>query len=93
MAFPGVPPGYAVVQGVGGVPVAIPVQAPGVTVHSQPFYGYPQAGQTTIGGPVPFQAVGNQPHLVVATAPGVTAPQDTEASHKPGEYAPLQEQI
>ncbi|XP_074607296.1 uncharacterized protein LOC141860170 isoform X1 [Acropora palmata] len=94
VAFPGVPPGYAVAQGVGGVPVAIPMQAPGITVHTQPFYGYPQAIQTTIGGPVPFQAAGNQRHLVVATAPGeVAAPQHTGESQKLGQYAPLQEQI
>ena len=67
MAFPGSTPGNAVSQGGDGVPVVIPLQAPGVTVQTQPFYSYPQAGQTTIGDPVPFQAVGNQPHLVVVT--------------------------
>ena len=60
-AFPGSTHGYAVVQGVDGAPLAVPVQACGVTVQTQPFYGYPQAGQTNIGGPVPFQAVANQP--------------------------------
>ncbi|KAK2548968.1 hypothetical protein P5673_030716 [Acropora cervicornis] len=68
--FPGSTPGYAVAQVVGGGPVAIPLQASGVTGQTQPFYGYPQAGQATIGGPVPFQAVGNQPQLVVVPLPG-----------------------
>ena len=87
MAFHGSIPGYAVAQGVDGVPVAIPLQAPGVTVQTQPFYARPQAGQTTVGGAVPVQAVSNQPHLVVAP------PQDTKESQKPGQYVPLEEQI
>ena len=87
MAFPGSIPGYAVVQGVDGVPVAVPLGAPGVTVQTQPFYGYPQSGQTTIGGSVPLQAVSNQAHLVAAP------PQHTEKAPKPGQYVPLEEQI
>ena len=86
MAFPGSIPGYAMAQGVGG-PVAIPMQAPGVTGQTQPFYSYPQAVQTTVGGTVPLQAVSNQPHLVVAL------PQDTKESEKPGRCVPLEEQI
>ena len=73
-AFPGSTPGYAVAQGVDGVPVAIPLQASGVTVQTQPFYGYPQAGQTNIGDPVHFQAVANHPHHVVATSSGGGVP-------------------
>ena len=76
--------------GVDGVPVAIPVQASGVTVQTQPFYGYPQAGQTNIGGPVPFQAVGNQPHQVVATSSGEDFPPDCSET---SQLIPLQEQI
>ncbi|XP_067047532.1 uncharacterized protein [Acropora muricata] len=88
--FPGSTPGYAVAQDVSGGPVAIPMQAPGVTGQTQPFYGYPQTGQTTIGGPVPFQAVGNQPQLVVVPLPGGGfPPQYTEHSQK----VPLQEPI
>ena len=80
MAFPGSTTGIAVSQGVGGGPVAIPLQASGVTFQTQPFDGYPQHGQTTIGGPVAFQAVGNQPHRVVATSPGDFPQQHTEKS-------------
>ena len=89
MAFPGSTPGYAITQGVDGVPVAVPLQVSGVTVQTQPFYGYPQAGQTGIGGPVPFQAFGNQPHHVVATSSGSDfPPQYTEKSQQ----VPLPEQ-
>ena len=77
MAFHSSTPGYAVAQGVDGVAVAVPLQASGVQGQTQPFYGYPQAGQTNIGGPVPLQAFGNQ------------SPQYTEKSHQ----VPLQEQI
>ena len=69
MAFPGSTPGNTVSQGVDGVPVAVPLQAFGVTVQTQPFYDYAQAEQTTIGGSVSFQAVGNEAHLVVDTLP------------------------
>ena len=80
-SFPGSMPGYVVAQGVGGGPVAIPMQASGVTGHTQSFYGYPQAGQTSIGGPVPFQAVASQPQHVVATSSGGGfPPQYTEKS-------------
>ena len=76
--------------GVDGVPVAVPVQASGVTVQTQPFYGYPQVGQTNIGGPVPFQVGGNQPLHVVASSSGRDfPPQCTEKS----QLIPLQEQI
>ena len=79
--LPGSTAGYAVAQGVGGGSVAIPMQASGVTVQTQPFYGYPQAGQTSIGGPVPFQAVASQPQHVVATSSGGGfPPQYTEKS-------------
>ena len=87
MAFPGSTPGYAVTQGVGGVHVAVPLQTSGVTVQTQPSYDYAQAGQTT-GVPVPLQAVGNQPHPVVATLP----PQQTEKPPKLGQYVSLEEQ-
>ena len=88
--FPGSTPGYAVAQGVGGGPVAIPMQAPGVTGQTQPFYGYPQAGQATIGGPVPFQAVGNQPQLVVVPFPGGGfPPQYTEHSQQVPQKEPI----
>ncbi|XP_015757497.1 PREDICTED: uncharacterized protein LOC107336923 [Acropora digitifera] len=66
--------GNAVAQGVDGVPVVVPLQGPGVTIQTQPFYGYPPAGQTTIGGPVHFQAVGKQPQLVVVPSPGGDIP-------------------
>ncbi|XP_029205612.2 uncharacterized protein LOC122947072 isoform X2 [Acropora millepora] len=87
VTFPGNIPGYVVAQGVGGGPVAIPMQAPGVTGQTQPFYSYPQAVQTTVGGTVPLQAVSDQPHLVLAP------PQHTEKAPKPGQYVPLEEQI
>ena len=68
-------------QGVDGVPVVIPLQGPGVTFQTQPFYGYPPAGQAAIGGPVHFQAVGNQPQFVVMPAAGGGfPPQYTEVS-------------
>ena len=90
MVFPGSTLGYAVAQGVDGVPVGIPVQASGVTVQTQPFYGYPQAGQTNIGDPVPLQAVGNQPHHAVATSPSSDfPPQYAEKSQQ----VPLPEQV
>ena len=74
----------------GGVPVVVPLQGPGVTIQTQPFYGYPPAGQTTIGGPVHFQAVGNQPQLVVVPSPGGDIPpQFTERSQQ----VPLEEPI
>ncbi|XP_067047526.1 membrane-spanning 4-domains subfamily A member 4A-like isoform X2 [Acropora muricata] len=60
--------GNAVAQGVDGVPVVIPLQGPGVTFQTQPFYGYPPAGQAA--GPMHFQAVGNQPQFVVMPAAG-----------------------
>ena len=73
-----------------GVPVVVPMQGPGVTIQTQPFYGYPSAGQTTIGGPVHFQAVGNQPQLVVVPSPGGNIPpQYTERSQQ----VPLEEPI
>ena len=73
--------GNAVAQGVDGVPVVIPLQGPGVTFQTQPFYGYPPAGQAAIGGPVHFQAVGNQPQFVVMPAAGGGfPPQYTEVS-------------
>ncbi|KAK2548962.1 hypothetical protein P5673_030710, partial [Acropora cervicornis] len=62
--------GNAVTQGVDGVPVVIPLQGPGVTFQTQPFYSYPPAGQAAIGGPIHFQAVGNQPQFVVMPAAG-----------------------
>ena len=90
MAFPGSNPGYAVSQGGDGFPVAVPLQAPGVTVQTQSFYGNPQAGQTNFVDPVPFQAVGNQPHPVVASSPcGDFPPQYTGKSSKLGQYVPL----
>ena len=65
----------------GGGSVVIPMQASGVTVQTQPFNGYPQAGQTSTGGPVPFQAVASQPQHVVATSSGGDfPPQYTEKS-------------
>ena len=64
MAFTSSIPGNAVTHG-----VDFPLQAYGVTVQAQPYYGYTQAGQIT-GGPVPFQPAGNQPHLGVANSPG-----------------------
>ncbi|KAK2548966.1 hypothetical protein P5673_030714 [Acropora cervicornis] len=69
-ALPGSTAGYPVAQAVGGGSVAVPMQASGVTFQAQAFYGYPQAGQTSIGGPVPFQAVASQPQHVVATSSG-----------------------
>ena len=86
-------PGYAMAQGEGGVPVAVPLPASGVTVQTQSSYGYALAGQTT-GVPVPFQAVGNQPHPVGASSSGGGfPPQDTEKSPNLGQYVPLEEQI
>ena len=80
-ALPGTTAGYPVAQGVGGGSVAVPMQASGVTFQTQAFYGYPQAGQTSIGGPVPFQAVASQPQHVVATSSGGDfPPQYTEKS-------------
>jgi len=77
-------------QVVDGVPVVVPMQGPGVTIQTQPFYGYPSAVQTTIGGPVHFQAVGNQPQLVVVPSPGGNIPpQYTERSQQ----VPLEEPI
>ena len=94
MAFAGSTPGYTVAQGVDGVTVAVPLQASGITGQMQPFYGYPQAGQTTIGVPVPLQAVNNQPQLVVAASPaGDSPPQDTEEPRRHGQYMLLKEQI
>ena len=73
-----------------GVPVVVPLQEPGVTIQTQPFYGHPPAGQTTIGGPVHFQAVGNQPQLEVVPSPGGDIPpQYTERSQQ----VPLKESI
>ncbi|XP_074607308.1 uncharacterized protein LOC141860177 isoform X1 [Acropora palmata] len=80
-ALPGSTAGYPVAQAVGGGSVAVPMQASGVTFQTQAFYGYPQAGQTSIGGPVPFQAVASQPQHVVATSSGGDfPPQYTEKS-------------
>ncbi|XP_044181687.1 uncharacterized protein LOC114969462 [Acropora millepora] len=77
-------------QVVDGVPVVVPLQGPGVTIQTQPFYGYPQAGKTTIGGPVHFQAIGKQPQLVVVPSPGGDIPpQYTERSQQ----VPLEEPI
>ncbi|XP_015757490.1 PREDICTED: uncharacterized protein LOC107336920 isoform X2 [Acropora digitifera] len=90
VAFHGSTPGYAVAQGVDGVAVAVPLQASGVPGQTQPFYGYPQAGQTTIGGPVPLQAVGNQSSVVMTTSSGrALPPQYTEKSQQ----VPLQVEI
>ena len=84
-------PGYA--QGEGGVPVAVPLPASGVTIQTQSSYGYALAGQTT-GVPVPFQAVGGHPHPVGAiSSGGGFPPQDTEKSPNPGQYAPPEERI
>ena len=80
-ALPGTTAAYPVAQGVGGGSVAVPMQASGVTFQTQAFYGYPQAGQTSIGGPVPFQAGASQPQHVVATSSGGDfPPQYTEKS-------------
>ncbi|XP_067047512.1 uncharacterized protein [Acropora muricata] len=80
----------ALSQVVDGVPVVVPLQGPGVTIQTQPFYGYPPAGQTTIGGPVHFQAIGKQPQLVVVPSPGGDIPpQYTERSQQ----VPLEEPI
>ena len=87
VAVLGSTPGYAVAQGVGGVPVAVPLQTSGITVQTQSSYDYALAGQTT-GVPVPAQAVGNQPYPVVATLP----PQQTEKPPKLGQYISLEEQ-
>lgn len=86
MAFPGSIPGFAVSQGGDGVPV--PLQVPGVTVETQSSYGNPQAGQRNFVDPVPFQAVGNEPHPVMASSP-CFPPQHTEKSPKLGQYVPL----
>ncbi|XP_029202017.2 uncharacterized protein LOC114966354 isoform X2 [Acropora millepora] len=86
VAFPGGIPGFALSQGGDGVPV--PLQVPGVTVQTQSFNGNPQAGQRNFVDPVPFQAVGNQPHPVVASSP-CFPPQHTEKSPKLGQYVPL----
>ena len=70
-------------QGVDGGPVVIPLQGPGVTFQAQPFYGYPPAGQATVGGPMHFQAIGNQPQLVMLPpAGGGFPPQYTEVSQQ-----------
>ncbi|XP_074607273.1 uncharacterized protein LOC141860157 isoform X2 [Acropora palmata] len=87
LAVPVSTPGYAVAQGVGGVPVAVPLQTSGITVQTQSSYDYALAGQTT-GVPVPAQAVGNQAYPVVATLP----PQQTEKPPKLGQYISLEEQ-
>ena len=68
MAFLSSTPGYVVAQGADGGPVAIPLQAFGVTGQTQFSNGSALAGQTTCV-PVPFKAVGNQPHLEVDTLP------------------------
>ncbi|KAK2548964.1 hypothetical protein P5673_030712 [Acropora cervicornis] len=67
LAVPVSTPGYAVAQGVGGVPVAVPLQTSGITVQTQSSYDYALAGQTT-GVPVPAQAVGNQAYPVSSTS-------------------------
>ncbi|XP_015757486.1 PREDICTED: uncharacterized protein LOC107336918 isoform X2 [Acropora digitifera] len=80
----------ALSQVVDGVPVVVPLQGPGVTIQTQPFYGYPPAGQTTIGGPVHFQAVGKQPQLVVVPSPGGDIPpQYTERSQQVPQEEPI----
>ena len=77
-------------EGVDGGPVVIPMQAFGVTGQTQPFYGYPQTGQATIGGPVPFQAVGNHSQLVVVPLPGGGfAPQYTEHRQQVPQQEPI----
>ena len=77
----------------GGGPVAVALQSPGVTAQTHSSYGYALAGQT-IGVSVPFQAVGNQPHSVVASSPGGGfPPQYTEKSPNLGQYDSHEEQI
>ena len=86
-------PGYAMTQGEGGAPVAVPLPASGVTIQTQSSYGYALAGQTN-GVPVPFQAVGGHPHCVGAiSSGGGFTPQDTENSPNLGQYAPPEEKI
>ena len=80
-------------QGVGGGPVAVALQAPGVTAQTQSSFGYALAGQTA-GVSVPFQTVGNQPHPMVASSPGRGfPPQCTEKSPNLGQCNSHKEQI
>ncbi|XP_067047513.1 uncharacterized protein [Acropora muricata] len=93
VAFPGSIPGHAVVEGVDGVTVAVPLQASGVAVQTQSSNGSALPGQST-GDPVSFQVVGNHTHPVVgATSPGGgSLPVYTEKSPKLGQYISLEEQ-
>ena len=93
MTFPGSIPGHAVVEGVDGVTVAVPLQASGVAVQTQSSNGSALPGQST-GDPVSFQVVGNHTHPVVgATSPGGgSLPLYTEKSPKLGQYISLEEQ-
>ncbi|XP_015749260.1 PREDICTED: uncharacterized protein LOC107329042 isoform X2 [Acropora digitifera] len=85
VAFPGSIPGHAVVEGVDGVTVAVPLQASGVAVQTQSSNGSALPGQTA-GVPASYPVVG-------ATSPGGGfPPQYTEKSPKLGQYISLEEQ-